>query len=146
LTYDPDTGLFTRIKGHKIGTQITGNTQGYLSIRVGYNSYRAHRLAWLYVYGVFPKGILDHKNRDRLDNRISNLREASRALNMHNAGLNKNNTSGHKGIHQLPSGKYRVRIMHKRKPVPLGSYDTLDEAIEVRKDAEFKYFDPRIPT
>ena len=67
-------------------------------ITVDGKRYRAHRLAWLYVYGAWPLGRLDHEDTDRQNNRIKNLRPASNAENLHNRGKQKNNTSGYKSV------------------------------------------------
>jgi hypothetical protein len=96
LHYDPETGVFTRIS---TGKRCSHRTHGYLRIWVDTASYRANRLAWLYVYDKFPDGIIDHKDRDRANDAIANLREANCSLNGANMRLNKNNKSGFKGVH-----------------------------------------------
>lgn len=111
LLYNPDTGVFTwrggrfdargrritRFVGTPAGTPITA---GHISIylHVDKRHYLAHRLAWLYTYGEFPKGLVDHVNRDPSDNRIANLRLATRSENAMNAGMWSHNTSGYKGV------------------------------------------------
>jgi hypothetical protein len=90
LTYDPDTGVFTR-DGKIVRTK---NTSGYIQISVKGRKYCAHKLAWVYVYGVYPDGDLDHINRIRDDNRIANLRIATRSLNRLNSNIRSDNTSG----------------------------------------------------
>ena len=107
LNYNPDTGVFTW-KNDRGGTakknSIAGSTtpKGYITIRVKMKSYLAHRLAWLYIHGYMPK-IIDHaiKNDPALghfNNRISNLRPATKSQNQANRPKNKNNTSGYKGV------------------------------------------------
>ncbi len=82
LHYDPETGEFRWLTSSSnrapMGT-IPSNlsSDGYLRIRVAGKQYRAHRLAWLYVYGKFPSEHIDHINHDILDNRIENLRDSS---------------------------------------------------------------------
>lgn len=90
LTYDPDTGVFRR--AGKIIT--TKNTTGYIQISVKGRKYCAHKLAWLYVYGEYVPGDLDHINRIRDDNRIANLRKVTRSENCQNCGVRSDNTSG----------------------------------------------------
>lgn len=90
LVYDPGTGLFRwrRLLGkssRKIGG-IAGclNGSGYHVIGIRKTSYRAHRLAWLYVTGNWPTNEIDHINGIRNDNRFCNLREATSAQNKWN--------------------------------------------------------------
>ena len=103
LHYDPDTGIFTNLVTRN-GRALIGDQAGYLRptgyviITLNYKRYRAHRLAWLYMYGVWPKDQLDHINRVSHDNRIANLREVSNSENQQNSGIQTNNTSGHKGV------------------------------------------------
>ena len=85
LTYDPDTGefrwRFSRPRCAKGALAGTASYHGYTVIKINGRSYRAHRLAWLYEYGRWPNGELDHINRRRSDNTIANLREVSRFVN-----------------------------------------------------------------
>ena len=84
LSYNPDTGYFYwKSKPNKkiVVGQLAGytryTTQGYTFTRLNKIAYQAHRLAWLYVYGEWPKHFIDHKNGIRNDNRIKNLRDVS---------------------------------------------------------------------
>ena len=102
LHYYRRTGLFIRLKKSeraRIG-DVAGylNEKGYVIIKVKGRLYRAHRLAWFYVYGVWPKGRLDHRDTIKHHNWIKNLREATNQQNLQNRGKNKNNTSGYKGV------------------------------------------------
>jgi hypothetical protein len=67
----------------------------------------------------------DHINRNRLDNRKSNLRIVDRSENMRNKGDYKNNTTGYRGVHQLPSGNWRARIRYKGEQIYLGVFSTI---------------------
>lgn len=142
LNYDPDTGVFTR-KVRTTNTvnvgDVAGNLKlnGYRCISVDGNRYQAHRLAWLYVHGVWPEEQVDHINRMRDDNRIVNLRLASGAENQQNSSHRVDNTSGHKGIgwskrHQ----QWRVRIQHQNRHIYLGLFVDINDAIAARKAAE----------
>lgn len=102
LHYDSETGDFTwRVNR---GAAREGDRAGCLGINgcwcIGVDGrlYRAHRLVWLYVHGHFPSGSIDHKNRDWRDNRIENLRIASREENMRNRGRFFNGAVGYKGV------------------------------------------------
>ena len=81
LHYNPLTGVFTRIRSahpHRVGVVVGSVSHGYILIGLLGKRYRAHRLAWLYVYGTWPKHDIDHINRNRSDNRICNLRDVTR--------------------------------------------------------------------
>jgi len=89
LHYDPDTGMFTWIGKRRSGVpahRIAGSVhkKGYINIVVMGKSYRAHRLAWFYMRGEWPKDQIDHINMIRADNRWSNLREATGSINQQN--------------------------------------------------------------
>jgi hypothetical protein len=104
LNYDSDSGIFTwaiNIYRRKTKGVIAGciNHEGYVQIMIDRKTYRAHRLAWLYVYGSFPSKEIDHINCIPSDNRIVNLREASREENQQNKKkAQKNNKSGLLGV------------------------------------------------
>lgn len=89
LSYDPETGQFVRLSTlnarHRVGVAPgTAHSAGYRVIGLDGKNYKAHRLAWLYVYGEWPAGELDHINGIKTDNRISNLRIATRSENTSN--------------------------------------------------------------
>lgn len=107
LAYDPDTGVFvwrhhptmpdrwnTRFAGRKAGSR----TKGRVVIRFGYSKHFAHRLAWFYVHGDWPEAEVDHINCDPSDDRISNLRLATRGQNCANSRTPRHNRSGLKGV------------------------------------------------
>jgi len=91
-----------------------------------------------------PKGmVVDHINGNTYDNRKSNIRVCSYTGNNRNAGLHKDNKSGHKGIfwyHHNNLNKWWATICVDRKVISLGYHYKLDDAIEVRKQAEIKYY------
>lgn len=135
LHYDPQTGIFKRIvtSGGCTPGSVAGtfDSFGYLQIRVGGRKYLAHRLAWLYVNGEFPEWDLDHINQNKADNRISNLREATRSQNRQNCGLQKNNTSGFRGVSWNSLFKCwvaRIGLNGNRKC--LGYFDSAEQANE----------------
>ena len=146
LNYDPETGIFTRkvrtANSVKVG-DVAGcsNGDGYLRLRLQSRLFYAHRLAWLYMYGEWPKGQIDHINRDRSDNRISNLREVTNKQNAQNSSKPSNNTSGYPGIcwHKRDS-KWVACIRHNQKLIHLGLFKTIEEAIAARKAAEKLYW------
>jgi len=101
LTYDPITGFFhwsvTRARCRYGARAGSLNTHGYLEIGVHGRRYMAHRLVWLLKYGVMPSGEIDHINGDRADNRICNLRLATRKQNA--ANMRGYASSGFKGAY-----------------------------------------------
>lgn len=143
LTYDPVSGAFhwknrpdisptnrSRLKGMIAGGLCK---DGYIKIKINDRLYSAHRLAWLYVTGVFPKGEIDHKDGDRKNNSWANLREATRDQNQHNRKLQKNNTSGYKGVSRCWDKRYKTKIWiatirNNGKQLTLGRYKTPQEA------------------
>ena len=145
LHYNPETGLFTRkvslSNRVKIG-DIAGsiNSSGYIAIRVRGNPLSAHRLAWLYVHGVWPENEIDHINQNRADNRLINLREVTGKENHKNMSLYKANTSGVCGVNwNRKYSKWHSRINVDGKSVWLGQYDDKFEAICSRMSAKNKY-------
>ena len=147
LSYNPDTGIFTwrhpTSNRVKVGDVCScKDVKGYLVIRLFNKQYKAHQLAWLYTHGCFVKE-LDHINRQPGDNRMANLRVATRSEQMHNAGMLKNNISGVKGVcwHKA-SGKWHVRIWFNGKCNSFGYFDCLESAKKER-DARTKIFSAR---
>lgn len=127
LHYNPETGIFTRLKNN---TEChTVNSENAVLIFVNKKRYLAHRLAWLYVYGELPDMAIDHINRCRTDNRISNLRLATLSQNQQNRKPNKGSVSGIKGVtwHHLRN-KWRVRCTINGKSYHLGDYPDLEIA------------------
>ena len=91
--------------------------------------YLEHRLIWLYHYGEWPKGDLDHKNGIPDDNRIKNLRECTHQQNMLNKKSKEGSTSKYKGVScYRPSNKWRAAYSYKNKIYYLGLYETELEA------------------
>ena len=115
---------------------------GYKYVRVDGKLQREHRYIWEKHFGAIPDGVqIDHINGDRADNRIENLRLATPAQNAQNRlGANKTNKLGVKGVQQLPSGKYRVRIYAEGKDKHLGTYKELELAELISNEARVKYF------
>lgn len=132
LSYDPLTGLFTRIKNK--GRWKVGNIVGYkrkdkrLDIHFNGKDYLAHRLAWWFVYGSIPEYDVDHINGDPTDNRIVNLRLDIHRLNPQNTSkLRDANTSGYTGVNKH-NNKWQAKIGVKGKQIYLGNFKTPQEA------------------
>ncbi len=138
--YNPETGEFTRLeKGRRPnGNGKTGSRsgKGYVALRVDSKRYLAHRLAWFYVHGEWPSE-LDHINLDKTDNRIANLRLATRALN--NANTVPRGKSGFKGV-VAAYGRWRAGLTFNGSFHYLGLYDTPEEAHAAYRVAAEKAF------
>ena len=139
LDYNPETGVFTwrdcpdrspRVNNRVRGT-IAGNVEPgrYVRICVDYVQYYAHRLAWFYVHGVWPKIDTDHENLKKSDNRLVNLREATKSQNLMNRKRRADNTSGFKGVSWDHTGEnWAARIHRDHKTIYLGGFATKEEA------------------
>lgn len=139
LYYNPDTGVFTRLTkwGSKDVGDVPGSRspQGYWYIGVDSKIYPSHRLAWLYTHGEMPNGDIDHINRDRLDNRIVNLRVTTRSTNVHNSP-HRNPASKIKGVYRTKENHWQASIKVASVTYRLGTYKTVEDAADARKFAE----------
>jgi hypothetical protein len=151
LHYNSETGVFTWIKSArggwdgKVAGCISGT--GYISIKILGNRFQSHRLAWLYIYGALPEGMLDHIDGNRTNNVFSNLRLASGSQNNANSKRQNSNTSGYKGVcWHVVCNKWVAQIKKDGKQRYLGSFDCPKEAHEAYKRAalelhgEFAHF------
>lgn len=134
-------------------------TQGKFAIVDNTDFYHLSKYKWYYSHGYAmrdtqhgriylhrevvncPKNMeVDHINRDRLDDRLSNLRVVTHQQNHFNTGLQKNNTTGHKGIVWLKRRlQWRAQIKHNKKMIYLGCFNDVKSAILARQQAEQKY-------
>jgi len=130
--YDPETGVFKRLvgrshnapKGAIAGSQARDSRKPdsfYLRIKINRRLYKAHRLAWLYMTGEFPKDEIDHIDGNSLNNSFANLREATRTQNMQNC--RRTNKYGFQGVSPRNS-KWVAVLSVNKKPFYLGVYST----------------------
>lgn len=111
----------------------TIHSNGYVYIKIDGETYRAHKLAWFYYYGVYPKQELDHINKIKSDNRITNLREITHINNLRNTKIYKNNTSSVKGVtFDKSRNKWRAQIVVNQHTYNLGRFKDFDEAVCTR--------------
>lgn len=122
----------------KIGNVAGSHDKGYRSVKIDGKSHRVHRLVWLWVHGEMPSKCIDHINHKRHDNRIENLRVASRLENSKNKTLHRNNTSGHAGVHKA-RGKWGANIRVNYRLIHLGLFDSFEDAVIARENAEIQY-------
>lgn len=142
LDYDPLTGLF---RWHVVGqgwrrrnSNLAGSIkEGRVVLRIKGKMYKAHRLAWLYMTGSWPNGIMDHKNRDGTDNRFSNLREATASQSLANRMSNRK--QGLKGTTFHKKGNlWNARVKKDGKEISLGYFKTAEEAHQAYKEAAIR--------
>ena len=141
LHYDPETGVFTwrndRQSNAKAGS-VAGfdDTAGYRSIGIGMTTWKAHRLAWFYVHGIWPEALIDHMNQDKLDNRIANLRLATISQNRQNMTKYRSNTSGFKGVHWFKAtSRWQAQIKHEGRRYHLGFFKNAEDAAAAYRTA-----------
>lgn len=142
LDYDPCTGIFTWKKPpsrkYRVGSRAGGlSSFGYRMICLHYRRYQEHRLAWLYVHGVWPTHEIDHIDRNKTNNAIANLRDVPREVNMWNRGPRKNNACGIVGVYfHKQSRLWHARIETRGKTKSLGYFATKEDAQRARETAE----------
>jgi HNH endonuclease/AP2 domain-containing protein len=139
LEYAPETGLFywRRTVGAAYAGRPAGASRassGYPLICIDRRRYYAHRLAWLYVHGRHPQGVIDHINGDLADNRIANLRECSPSENARNMLRSVPSRSGIKGVLRR-GNRWRARIHADGRCHWLGSYPTRKQAAAAYDEA-----------
>jgi len=144
LYYDRETGNFYwRVnrygvsKGDLAGSVDSRNK--YRRIKINERLYLAHRLAWFYVSGQWPINEIDHIDRNRSNNRICNLREATHAENMMNKPAYKNSKTGIKGVYwHKQHKKYAATIQTRGVTKHIGLYVSIESAALARKQASQK--------
>lgn len=156
LNYNPETGILTWnrrdrkfFKGysHYIGWNkrfegkeafTSKNSEGYKTGTLLGNCVKAHRICWVLAYGEWPYNV-DHINGDTSDNRLLNLRDVSRSINLKNQRMKNSNTSGRVGVYwHKKSQKWQAIVGSERKCFYLGLFDTKEDAIKAREKAEAK--------
>jgi hypothetical protein len=128
--YDPETGLFswrinTRNGKAKIGGRAGfAHVSGYWHIKIDGRTFKAHRLAFVWMTGELPSEDVDHIDLDKGNNRWANLRAATRSENRANTRLSSSNTSGLKGVSWFKTcSKWRAQIKKRGRSTDLGLYD-----------------------
>lgn len=148
LKYDPNTRIFIWKRHPDLGKQNNRCADkpagticnGYVVIRINGSGYYAHHLAWLIHTGDWPKIEIDHKDRNRSNNRINNLHDVTTRQNLLNRSIYKHNTSGVRGVYWNKRNlKWHAQINVHGKSHHLGYFTNLTEATQARKQAEEKY-------
>lgn len=142
LRYDAETGrLYWRASTNRrirVGDEaFSALSRGYRHGKLLGRSYYAHRVIWAMHTGTWPGDMLvDHINCNPLDNRIVNLRLATKAQNIYNRGADKRNSSGLKGVTFDPKlGKWKARIRANRKTQHLGVFTSPEDAYAAYRQA-----------
>lgn len=135
LSYDPETGHLKWLKrtSHRINIgDVAGAPigNGYIMLGADKNRIYAHRAAWALHTGSWPNGHIDHINGDRQDNRISNLRDVTRSVNIHNQHRKKISSTGKRNV-LARSGKFVARCQIDGKYYWIGTYPTPEKAASV---------------
>ena len=156
LRYDSDTGLLfwkfrppshfnsrrgwsnfiTQFAGKRAGTI---NAEGYVVVSIFGKMRLAHRLAWAIFYGTWPEDEIDHKDRDRTNKRILNLRIAGPLKNSWNQKKRSTNTSGEHGVSwSKHAGRWRARLQTNGKTAHLGYFESAECASKAITEQKLK--------
>lgn len=134
--YDSETGV-VRWASYGVRRRPSGQAgyvrkDGYIDLHLtvgGKNKrFKAHNVAWFLHYGSWPTRVLDHINRLKSDNRISNLRDVGAKTNSENIPLRRPASGGFVGTVQLKDGRYKSLISSDGKEFYLGVFATPQEA------------------
>ena len=134
MVCDPEAGTLTWREGSTRVGELAGkevgclNGDGYRVVNLDGRLFRVHRLIWLYAHGTFPK-FLDHRDGNRSNNKISNLRRVTKSQNNWNGKTPHTNTSGAKGVTQYGSaGKWRACVTKHGKQYCRAGFETFEQA------------------
>ena len=144
--YHPSGNLIRKLptgRSTRIGTVAGGlGSDGYYSICIDNVGYKLHTVIFLWHHGYIPENQIDHIDRDKLNNKIENLREVSAICNRRNIGVFKNNTSGIPGVLFLNGrNKWCARIKVNGRSIHLGNFNSKDDAVlaRYRKELELNW-------
>jgi len=141
LAYDPESGELTWLVGSYAGRRAGRlDTSGYRQVFIGGRRRPATHIIWLMMTGRLPSHFIDHRNRDKADDRWANLREASRSENARNSP-GRSRYYAFKGIKPLPrkSSRWQARISVDGKYKHLGCFDTPELAARAYDDAARRF-------
>lgn len=145
MRYDQESGhlIWVVPTGHRAKAgQVAGVAQSarYGLVAILGKRYLVHHLIWLYHHGELPPKHLDidHKDGDRTNSRIENLRLVSRTENLAGGAGRRNPLLP--GVMRTPSGKYAAALHINRRRTYIGTFDTPEEAHEAHKLAHIKHF------
>lgn len=146
LMYEPETGVFTnRVtrNARSCAGAISGSpdADGYLLVCLEWRTYKLHQLAFLYMTGEWPTGLVDHKDTCRSNNAWANLRDVSHSINSQNRRTSYSNSgTGLLGTSfDKTKNKYVAQISINGKQTNLGRYATAEIAHQVYLEAKRKH-------
>lgn len=145
LDYCPNTGNFIwnkTINSHIQKGRIAGSIDkhGYICIGIKNKIIKAHRLAFLFMTGSFPKNQVDHIDQNRSNNIWNNLRDIKQKENTKNRKVDSRSISDYTGIRFIKkTNKFQARIYSNGKLIILGSFTNLKDAIDIKEKANIKY-------
>lgn len=145
LEFNPDTGGLTwrASRGRvRAGTAAgTLDARGYVMVQALGRKFQAHRLAWLLSTGAWPTGEIDHRDGNRANNRLDNLRDVSHLVNLQNQRkAHANSASGFLGV-SASRGRWLVQIRAAGKRLHIGRFDSPEEANAAYLDAKREIHD-----
>lgn len=146
LNYDPETGVVSRkisVSPNARAGDVAGciGKNGYWQVQIDGLKTHMHRIVWLYVYGDWPDGDIDHVNGDRSDNRLINLRNVTHQQNTMNRTKSRRNKSGFKGVCRGKGvGTWRAFIHLDGVSHNLGTFKSIEDAISAREAGEHMFF------
>ena len=131
--YDPITGSLLNKRLNKPAGFVLGggnSTKKHWAVKVDGYVYTMQRVIWMWVYGEDPQELMvDHIDRDSLNNKLDNLRLVTRAQNRENSKLNKNNSSGYRYVYRMGK-KWQAKIKIDGKIRSIGVFLTPEEAYQ----------------
>lgn len=136
FSYDPETGILSRkLKRRENHPDILNPNRGrvdFFGVR-----YQVTHIIWVLYYGKWPDEFVDHKDHNRRNNRITNLREATRAQN----GWNRieNNPNGKGVTYRAANNSWQAQIQSDNEKLHLGFFSTKEEAAEAYRQAALEY-------
>ena len=150
LRYEPETGRLIWLSHpdlpQKWNTRYAGTeagnvgARGYRDVRIYGRVLKAHRIIWAILHNQWPSHEIDHIDGNRANNKVNNLRHATRTENNHNIGISRRNKSGVMGVFwEDKRRKWKAYIRVNNVQNNIGRYDTFDDAVAARKEAEIRY-------
>lgn len=118
---------------------------GYLFVKYRGKFFAVHRVIWLWVHGRWPRPTIDHIDRNKSNNVLHNLREATRLEQTINRGLLRSNSLGVMGVRRH-GNRFCSRIKVEGRYMWLGTFRTIDEASAAYVRASRLYFGDFSPT